>query len=322
MKFSDAMSLAAHLQEAQGGLYAVALADPTERLQILKECSKSFSDKTVIQVESEGLQKCLESLNSPSLFSERTLLIFDGIEKLRKKEMETLSQALQRLDVNQTVILGSKSAPKLENVHLLDLSKEKPWEKKSRILKGMGVRFSQENKSYSPRILEDIYEGCSGNAQMIENEIEKLLCYVHNSPQITPADIEAISSLQIDTNSWKLAEDFVWANPTRLSDLRKVSGDISALLPFIGSLRYHLQTGLKLSQSAKSGIDRAALSRTFPRIRGKTLDMYLSKLRRGIERRFEKQLPALFALEIDLKNRNVPANALADRFFAQFLGGK
>src|SRR5262249_17218128 len=113
---------------------------------------------------------------------------------------------------------------------LLDLSTEKPWEEKQRLWKWIVQTFHSEKKEIRPDAVEAMLERLPLDRLLLEQEIEKLICYVGDRNEVTRADVVLLCSNMVEQNQFQLAQQLVWGGLKTVPDIT----DLSVLLPLIG----------------------------------------------------------------------------------------
>lgn len=263
-----------------------------------------------------SIEEVLEQLNSKSLFGGPTVVQLDGVEKLKKNSLEALSQYMEAPSPFSYLILGSGGSKQVSalvqkgkrDLVALDLSDEKPWDKKTRLQTYLAKRASQESKVLAADAAVYLLDHVGLDLSALEQEMHKLLCYCIERKQITLEDVRKISSSEKQINTWQLAEAIIWEKaPLALEH----QIELSWLLPFIGQLRYQLHIGVQLASCVENQYSAEEISAQFPQIRGPLLSKRLSVVRKLKRRFFQHALHELFEIELLTKNHACnPALAL------------
>jgi len=244
LKFLKAEPFEKHIEEALpdhlSPLYLLLMPEPFERT-FLANRIKAALDFECVYRDVDSLQSEIES---PSLFSRKRILICDEIEKLKSK---TLS-----LSPDLVLILMGKSEPacfdaiKKEGV-ALDLSKEKPWERKSRIERWLLESARAKGKILAPEGVSYLIEAGQSDFSSLLQELEKVFVYAGDKKEISLAMIKAVGSISPTQTGWQLSEALVWGGTLS----RRSLAELSDLYPFVGQIRYQLNLGVLLASGGE-----------------------------------------------------------------------
>jgi len=320
VKFTDLSTFTNHLRQSSpdhlSQFYAICLPHSYERKRLMLQCSEGLGETAPLT------ENAYQELFSPSLFNEKRVFLIDELDELNQSELTRLQTALSELASSQSVILGSKKPLSLHSemkkeLITLDLSVEKPWDRKKRIINSLSELVKSQNKRMDMQCLQQLCSAVGDDLERLENEIKKLICFAGEKQWIDASDLAQLSSPSSQINTWQLAEEIIWEKKVKLAEFRTLTSDMGALLPFIGQLRYQLQTGLEMASYLEKGISLGNMQQYFPKVRPKTFDKYLSCASRLSSSYFSKALQELFTLELGLKNRSVKPEILADLFLAK-----
>ncbi len=326
MKFQNWVSFEKHLSEAApkhlSPLYLAVSPCPFERKKIftaiLEAIQKKEPQVSVTRFEGTqvAIEQVIEQLNSQSLFGGPTVVQLDGVEKLKKPSLEALIHYIETPSPFSYLILGASGSKQVaslvqkgkKDLVALDLSDEKPWDKKTRLQTYLARRASQESKALAPDAALYLLDHVGLDLSALEQEMIKLLCYCAERKQITLEDVRKIGSSEKQINTWQLAEAIIWEKaPVALEH----QIELSWLLPFIGQLRYQLHVGVQLASCVDNQYSPEEISAQFPQIRGALLPKRLSAVRQLGRRFFQQALHELFEIELLTKNHACnPALAL------------
>lgn len=272
----------------------------------------SYFDATVTSIETP-----LEELNTKSLFGGSNVVIFDRVDKV--KDHEKLIHYIACPSHDACLILGATSLKGVSDLYqkgkkevvVLDLSDEKPWDRRRRLADWLVSEAKLDNKTLSSDVAAYLLDHTGLDMPGLHQELIKLVCYVGDRPIITIQDAKVISSSLNLATGWQLAEGVIWGREFVSADK---TADLSFLLMFIGQLRYQLQTGLQIAQLLDKPHE---ISRCFPQLRPQTLDKYISGARQKTAAYFYKGLNALFDLELAAKSSQIDTSLLFDRFIGK-----
>ncbi len=280
-----------------------------EKLQSISDAKKCLT-----------IQDAISHLQGGSLFSGKVASYFDGLDQLLKGEMELLSKYIRSPSQSGHLLLGATSVKSTTDLYkigkkemvILDLSKEKPWEEKDRHTKWVVHTFAKAKKKITPDAVATLLERLPSERLLLQQEIDKLLCFCADRAEVTRKDVEAISSISIEMNLFHLARDLVWGRIRSIPDL----SDVSFLIPLVSQLRSQMEIGLKMGALLKRKASQEEISKAFPRLFPKALiEAQEGTLRKG-EGYFRSGLRNLFELEFGLKTSLARPEVLFTRFCA------
>jgi DNA polymerase III subunit delta len=265
------------------------------------------------RVEAGGMttERLMERLNTRSLFGETTAVVLEGIEKLKKAELDALASYIQNPSPFSYLILsGSSSKIKpSSHVSVTDLSGEKPGAKQRRLRERFIQQAAVEKKVWDPAALEALLKLKDLDMASLDQEVFKLLCFIGERPRIELKDVQALCVGQPEALGWHTAEALIW-DP---ASFRPVPiEEISDLLPLIGQIRYQLQTGCKIADLIKRQASLAEMQKEVPYLKEK----YLQRVKLN-PTFFKKGMELLFNLELACKSASVPPALLWDLFKAR-----
>lgn len=307
MKLQKYEALEKHLLEAHpdhlSSLYLIASPREAERKFLVGEIAESIRGKRMpcILKRAEELQKALDFIAAPSLFGENLVATAEI-----GKDQSALLVAYARAPMRGThLVLGIENGKQAAELYqltmrellLLDLSAETPWDRRNRLKQWALQKMGKENKKMSPALVEALIERTDLDLGVLEQELEKLFCYVGDRSEIQKEDLEAIcTSSSTQVNGFKLAELLIEGSfkpPYRVRDL-------SELLPLIGQIRYLFEVGLKLTSQLEKG--------------ERPVDKNLALVKKRNSAFFINGLSALFQLELSAKRSLGSPQLLFDYF--------
>ncbi len=318
MKFDSATAFGKHLRggfpDHFSSVYLVICSEAFDRKRvfggIVTAIKKKGAETSVLSLSAEegNSAKALNELASPSLFREEQIVILDAIDKGKKEELAALASFVKRPPEGVTLILGAALVRPLKELLtsgkkemvILDLSKEKPWEKKDRKMQWLSAVARRENKILRPDALSFLFTEVGEDFASLEQEVIKLITFVGTRSEITEADAQGICAGGAKQQIWKIAEQLVWDKSTEVLNAVENATDLFIL---ITQVRSQLQTGLKLSECLERGEDlKTALPRAFP----KTLEKYCRLITSLPKAYFKEGLITLFECELMAKNSGHP----------------
>lgn len=332
MKFQSWPAFGKHLKESTpdhlSPIYLIIAPCSYERRKI---CDKIVScikrqDPNVephhCDAAAVNFHEMIDQLNARSLFGSSTIVICDGLEKLKKSGWEPLLSYVQNPSLFSHLILGSASAKNTADLYqkgkkelvVLDLSDEKPWDRKARFHRYITEYALKEKKSLSPDAAAYLLEHIGLDLPCLEQELIKLICYVGERNVISMNDVTAICAVEKSLSTWQLSEMIIWEGKKVAPPL---GIDLSWLLPFLGQLRYQLQIGLQLSVMSDAHMLIGDMARQLPQLKGALFDKRLAVAKQKGQNYFRMHLRHLFEIEMLAKNSGGTAQLLFDLLTAK-----
>jgi DNA polymerase III delta subunit len=327
LKFSTGGAFEQHIHSLSdttgSAFYAVIASDLLERRYfsslILGAFKKTHPTAEVVAVDLS--KACIKRLQdecaTSDLFAVKKILHFFHLEEASKVLLDAFRLFIQSGTLAPlTVFQGEhvKNDPKffdklgVECV-VLDLTQEKPWEKKNRIIHWVSGCIQKNKKSIHKGILDNLYERCHKNLSHMMQEVEKLICYAKDSSIITEEHVKMLCFLEEETSSWSLAEAIVWEEQG-IAMGAAYPMDAHQFYPMLGQLRYHYQMGVKMKALLAHQIDETQLSTYFPTLQPKTLSKYYQNASRSKEEKLKKALNFLFECEVKAKSQSIDIRLL------------
>ena len=313
MRFDNATALGKHLRESYpdhfARVYLVLCSEAFDRKKVFQGIVAALKKGEAAQVVSlngdeHGVSKGLEELAALSLFGERKIVVVDGVDKASKEELAALSRYVARPSKGVFLVLGASLMRPLKEVIeggkremvILDLLKEKPWERSERKMQWLRGVAKRAGKGLSGEVLDFLLAEVGEELLNLEQEVGKLITYVGERPEVSLEDVRALCSGGAKPKLWKVAEELVWDLSREALGAVESATDLFMLFP---QVRGQLQTGLKLHGCLERGEDfKSVVPRAFP----KTMEKYKRLLRVRSEVFFREGLRALFKCELMAKN--------------------
>ena len=290
MKYVKIDPFEKHLEEAlpdhPSQLYFILMEDPFERRHLAERIAALLGIPSTY-CESDEL---LLQLESPSMFAEKGVIICDEVSV---KEIPLGEEWV-------LIVTGEKPPPfykKFEKEAVtLDLTGEKPWDRKSRLQRWLLEHARENRKTLNVDAAAYLVEFSHADFALLFQELEKALVYAGEEKTVTLEMIKTICSLDPKQSGWQLSEAVVWGGPVHLGD--------TDLYGLIGQLRYQLQLGLQIASGKEP-------PRTSPK--------KLEKIRRmGLEASYYLEgLKELFNLELKMRSNVSNQGLLLDHFRAK-----
>lgn len=251
-----------------------------------------------------SLNQLMEAIQSFDLLP-ASCFILDKVEGLKKEEAEQLLESIPPTSL--LILSGSSFKGSVKGMRVYDFTKEKPWERLSRLKLWLQEEAKLMGKTVTPSALTFLIEKVSQDFGQLEQELAKLSCYVGERPLIDLQDVKMISSSLQEVTGWQLAEALIW------------EGRIPAEEPLfdmglIGQIRYHLQLGEQIASLLENQQPLSQIP-----LNHKQLDKYLAVVKERPRSFFQRGLQLLFECELACKNSAIPQPLLWMRVKAELL---
>lgn len=326
MKCQTIAAFERHLQNPQEamGVYVILASDMLERqflASLVIGALKTHHPQlqvVVLDLSKISVDALKDTLTTADLFAAQPLVHLKHLEESSKELLEALYALLSHREGKPPVLVEGehiKNDPKLyDRLHqqlvMMDLTKEKPWDRKNRLIQWVRHFALQHKKSLQEGILDELYQKCHKDLSQMVQEVEKLICYTKDGSVITREHFKMLCKAEEEWNGWSLAEAIVWDDAKGIAVAAAHEIDVQQLHAMIGQLRYHYQMGIALKQLMVSDVDEHQLVSHFPTLPPKTLQKYVRKAAGLQIHRLERALHALFECEIKAKSQLLSAELL------------
>lgn len=309
MKFQKLSAFEKHFREALShhlsAIYVIVCPSESERKKILSSLAGHLKKRSDF-LRAAQIDYALEHLNSGSLFSGTTSALYDGVDQLLKGEMERLSDYCRSPNTESCLLLGSARIKEVTQLYqacktdmvVIDLSKEKPWDEKERFLQWVIQTARLSKKQIRPDAAADLLDRFPRDRLLLQQEIDKLLCYVGERQEVTIGDVKAVCGSSVEQSPYQLAKAIVWEGKAT----PPISADAAFVIPLITAVRAQLEIGLKLCALQKKGAAKGDIERAFPRLFPKALQQCMHGAIQQGSHFFKKGLCALFDFELGVKS--------------------
>lgn len=320
MKHQSVLSFQKHLESAQSSqarVYLIAVPDDFERKKWLSRVAALFGSPgqslLCLSAASSTLSELFTATESPSLFDPEPTMLVDEIEKLSKKDAQKLLEWLARSELSGHLIFGSRGKSPLSSAVekkgiVFDLCEEKPWEKEKRFSLQLSERAKQAGKYFSPQAQQALLERVDKESALLEQELDKLICFVGEKSSIEPSDVFQIAASSRTQTLWQMAEEMVW-------EAKYVDRiDETMFHGLAAALRSQLQLGLKIATLAAANLSISEIGARVPKVWPKMLEKRISQASQFQAEYFKKGLRLLFQIEMLSRSNAGDLLALLDFF--------
>jgi len=314
MVFVDFLAFDKHLKAnyQTSKVYLIFLPDSYERREVLDHIHSVYLnyEKIAFEAVEENIPKIQSEILSPSLFCSEKLIYLDDLSQLKKNSL-----TIKSMPPNIVLVGGcsSKKHPLSKNLTdqavILDLSKEKPWDKEKRLGSYLQTLVAKEKKRISPALVTMLFEKVGTDLALLKQQIDKLLSFAADRQEITEQDITLVVEDEKSQTAWKLGEEIVWQNKWKFS-VDQV--DTSLFFPLVAALRHQLQLGYQICSLLEEGVKD--LASHFPKVYPNTLKKRIAEAKAFGKEYFKEGIKELYQMEINSKTYSHSFSAYLDQF--------
>ena len=324
MKLSNFRDFKSYLQRELSPVYLVAIADNFDRRKVVENIlQRAPKELTSLEPETVTAGNISGEFQSLNLFSKQRTILIRRAEKLNKDVIKAIEEYFDNINVDFCVIIEASKINRATRLYkkadkigvVLDFAEGNSWEKDNNFVSWMMEELSAYGKSIKPDVCFYLIKGIGHNKSLLYQELQKILCFVGERQNIVLDDVRAVSAVFPMETIWQLREA-LWrrdaSNALRIA--RNIEYEI--LLVLLAQLRTQFQTGLHVSSLLG---DKAAITKTFPYMKGRILEnnIFLAQ-GYGLER-FKKAIQAINNTEIELKNSSTDEKLLLEKLIMELV---
>lgn len=273
-------------------MHIVLAPSEADRKKLVAKILGRLPSSTVVRYEAgeTPFAEILAQVAARDLFETASVIVVERCELLKKEDL-----ALLVGDYPHLILSGASLKQNVPSAQMTDLTAEKPWDRKRRLANGLIEEAAVQNKKLAPEALSYLLDEVSLDPMLLEQELNKLACFVGERTLIALADARALCQPLVQLTGWQVAENLIWGEtPLR----EEPPFDFS----WIGQIRYHLQLG----EQIRTG---GAPSRQ--------TEKYLSLVKKRPSHFFAEGLKSLFRLELSTKTSTLDPSLAWVRFKAE-----
>jgi len=295
--------------------------DTTLRFLLAGQPNKDLS-LSAFEGESASVEAILSELNTVSFLTDKKVVFINNGDKLKKAATEALQDYFSRPHRSHYLVIGAaainrgttfyKKAEK-EGV-VFDAAELKPWEKEKKSAEWAAQQANALGKGISPQACQHLVKQAGTDLLMLQQELNKLACYVGERPEITIQDIGTICiSVNMET-IWQLGEALFCrdaAAALRITQAQLDSGVVFLVL--LRQIRNQFQTEFQICSILASGGAPQDVAAEYPYMKGAILDRHIRMAQGYGMARFKAAMRAIDDTDIAAKNSGVDPDLLAEQ---------
>lgn len=266
----------------------VIAPDYEDRKQITTDICRCITKKqpdlalNTVHCCEEEIALQMREIRSQDLFSPKRLFLFHDLHLLNGAELKEFFACMQELDSHTFVVFGSAKldhttllSPLKADLYLLDLAKEKPWDRKKRFIHKMISFAKQKGKILSQDTANAMIEHFGMNIAMLLTEIKRYCLQTSKEIIFSAKELGAYKQQKI----WQLVDQLVSKGAKELPLF--VEG--SDFFSFISQMRSRMYLGIAIKENnqeflSKSKLSPSMLSKIKPSLESKPLSFFLHGL--------------------------------------------
>lgn len=255
------------------------------------------------------IKEIFSSLSSLTFFSSRPALLLDAIDMRSREEIEQLLLFTQKIEGEFILILGAKNVQNLSEWMayiasvkgaILDLRKEKIWDKEKRLKEEIQAKAQKMEKIFSLEALDLLLKRIGNDSLLLQREVEKLITYTSfDQNRIEVQDVLAISSFSFSYTLWQSAERVVFGQEFILEK----NIDDAFFHGMIRLVRSQLEMGLKIALLLENNCSNEEILSHFPKLFPTQLDKRKPIIKERGATWFSFALKELFSIDLLSKTK-------------------
>lgn len=272
--------------------------------------------------ERQDPMPALRELEALSFFVKKRAIVIQNADSLTKDVTEKLENYYQSPNRTVCLIFVSSTINRSTNFYkktekagiILDIPEEKSWERDRLMVEWVRSEVDSHKKQISPAASQLLIKQLGTDQMLLNNEIQKLICFVGDKATIDEKDIYAIcTSINIE-NAWQLAESlFIRDVASALRISKALLDDGVALIALLRQIRSQFQTEFQICSLLSQGGSADDVSKEFPYMKGSILEKHLQQARNYGLNNFKNALLAIDEAELQAKNSSFDPDFLAER---------
>lgn len=284
---------------------------------------------SVYDNEKVDIDEVIMELHSLGFFSTKRVVVIHHIENLLKAATEKLLAYYEKTQPSTYLVLTGTSVSAATNFYkkselvgiILDIAEEKPWEKEKSLKEWIEKKITAYGKQIESAAAQALLKQIGTDQNILNQEIEKLICYVGDQPQISLQDIFAVCISVNTENIWQLGEAIFRRDPaTALRIALGLVQDGTPLLVLLRQIRSQFQTDFQVCTILARGGSGAEVTKQFGYMKGQILERHMQLAKNyGLER-FRKGMILIDETELAAKSGGVENAYLMERLIVKLVG--
>ncbi len=340
MKYNQLKAFEKHLEGAAPSHFApvylvISKDDFNRRLGYERLISHLLGKQTenslalsVYEADKVDIDKVLQDLDSLGFFSSKRVVVIHHAENLLKAATEKLLNYYTNPNPSVYLVLTATSISAATNFYkkselvgvLLEIAEEKPWEKEKTLKDWIDQKVSSYGKQIEGGANQLLLKQIGTDQAILNQEIEKLVCYVGEKPKISVQDVGAICINMNVENIWQLGEAIFRRDPAAaLRIALALLDEGTPLLILLRQIRSQFQTDFQVCTILAQGGTGADVSKQFAYMKGQILDRHIQMAQSYGIPRFRKGLLLIDEAELASKSGATESSFLMERLITKLV---
>lgn len=333
MKFNNFKAFEKHLEGSAplhySPLYLIISKDPFMGKTAVETTVKALvgtanHSKLGVKNFNEGRQSIeaiLEELNTFTLFSEKRVICVNLAEKASTAWLKGFQDYFSNPTPKTYLIISSPSINHATNFYkqgekigiVLELAEEKVWEKEKNLAAWVANKVAARGKSIDSQSCQHLVKQIGIDFAILQNELEKLFCYIGDRQQITLSDIGAVCTSVNIENAWQLGEAVFRRDAAAALTISKaLINEGTAFLALLRQLRHQVQTDYTVCSILANKGTKDDITQKFPYMKGFVLDRHVRSAQEYGMPRFKNAMLQIDAMEVMAKNGSLDQDLLTE----------
>lgn len=274
-----------------------------------------------LEGESASIAAIESELNHTSLFAEKSALVIYQADKLKKNVSKILESYVSNPNPKMYLILVAPAWAATTNSYkqlekrgvIVDIPLEKVWEKEKSVAIWIGEYLSSAGKKIAPELCQSLVKQIGTDQSVLEQELEKLLCYLGERLEITRNDLAAICSHLSNETIWQLGEAIFRREPgVALSICKSLLDEGAPLIVLLKQLRHQFQTNFQVYSILAQGGTGQDIAEQFPYMKGIILEKHIQVAQNYGLQRLKSGIIAIDETDLKARNSITEADLLAE----------
>lgn len=272
------------------------------------------------------IDKVIEELQSLVFFSTKRIIVIEHAENLLKPATERLLSYYEQPNPSLFLVLIGTSISAATSFYkkseaigvILEIPEEKPWEKEKSLKEWIDKKMANLGKQIDPQANQMLLKQIGTDQAILNQEIEKLACYVGERRQVQVQDVNAVCISVNVENVWQLGEAiFRRDGAAALRIALALIQEGTPLLILLRQIRSQFQTDFQVCTILSQGGNAVDVGKQFGYMKGQILEKHIQLAKNyGIER-FRKGILLIDDAEFASKNSSMENAYLVERLIAK-----
>jgi DNA polymerase III subunit delta len=275
----------------------------------------------VLSGENLTIENIFEELHGLTFFTEHQIFLIENADKAEKPVIKAIEEYLAKPSPSLCLIISAAAINHSTNFYkktekigiVLEIEEEKGKVKEKTMMEWVVSTISVSGKKIDPKACQHLIKQVGTDMALLHNEVQKLLCYIGDRPEVTVKDVGAICARINLENAWQLGEAiFNRDAPAALRISKALMDDGTSFLSLLRQIRHQFQTDYQVCTIMANGGSSYDISQKFPYMKGFILDRHLQSAQAYGPMRFKKGMQKIDELEIKAKNSGTDEDLLTE----------